>query len=482
VTERILQVVQPAADPVACCAACAAPAPDAATGTPQPAVGHPAASGSVRDARRPVPRADDRRITFAGLLVSAGLLGLAMASVALPDGVRRGLWAPLHLGLAGAAGTAVASVLPFFTTALAVAAPAGRSLRLAAIASIALGSLSVTGGVIAAMPPLAVAGGVTYLGGLVLVALAAFGTLRGALGPRRLLLRAAYVAALVQVATGVVAATAMLSGFAPVVEGWGLLKPAHGWLNVFGFLSLTVAATLVHLAPTVAGSRIRARRSSTIAVVCLASGAPLVAIGFSLDADLVARGGALTELVGAAALVVHALSVGSGEARWTTDPGWHRMTSWSLVAAPAWLLVAVAIAGSRILSMGADPGAWSIGELAAPLAVGWMAQVLIGAWSHLLPAIGPGDRFAHDRARSVLGWAATARVLLFNLGVALLVVSGPSGWSVPIALGVAMTLGTGVVALVTFIVAGAAALTGTQRSPGPRTRPIDAAPSRPADA
>ena len=93
-------------------------------------------------------RTDDRRITFAGLAVSASLLGLAMVSLALPEGVRRGLWLPLHLGLAGAAGTAVASVLPFFTTALAIAPPAGRLVRISAIGLIAFGSLAVSGGVI----------------------------------------------------------------------------------------------------------------------------------------------------------------------------------------------------------------------------------------------------------------------------------------------------------------------------------------------
>jgi len=137
-TAPALPVIQQAPDSGACCAVCAA---------------------KSAPVRRPKSRADDRRITFAGLAVSAAILGVALASVALPDTVRRGLWLPLHLGLAGAAGTAVASVLPFFTTALAVAPPAGRAVRIMAIAFVALGSLTVSAGVVSGVPAVAVAGG-----------------------------------------------------------------------------------------------------------------------------------------------------------------------------------------------------------------------------------------------------------------------------------------------------------------------------------
>ncbi len=398
-------------------------------------------------------RTDDRRITFGGLAVSAILLSLAIVSLALPEGTRRGLWLPLHLGLAGAAGTAVASVLPFFTTALAVAPPARPVVRLAAIGLVAVGSLAVSAGIPVGLPAISVSGGVAYLAGLAGLAVAAFGTLHGALGLHRRLVRTAYAAALLQVGVGVLLATSMLAGFAPLVERWGLLKPAHAWLNVFGFLSLIVAATLVHLAPTVVGARIEARRSATVAIVCLGVGAPVIATGFAVGADVALRLGVLTELIGACSLVGHAIAVWRGHGRWTTDPGWHRLTSWSLLAAPGWLLVAVLISGARILRFGADPAAWSLGEVAAPLALGWLAQALIGAWSHLLPAIGPGDSAAHARSRGILGRAATVRVVTLNLGVGLVVAGGSLTWPPAIALGLALALASGAAAVVTFLVA-----------------------------
>ncbi len=118
-----------------------------------------------------------------------------------------------------------------------------------------------------------------------------------------------------------------------------------------------------------------------------------------------ARIGALAELLGAIGLLAHGLAVRHDRGTWATDPGWHQLTSWSLLAAPAWFLVVVAMAAGRILWLGAVPEAWSLGIIAAPLALGWFVQVLIGAWSQLLPSIGPGDVVAHARSTDPLGSA-----------------------------------------------------------------------------
>ena len=398
---------------------------------------------------QPVSRArkDDRRITYAGLIVSAVLMALAIASVALPVSVRRGVWLPLHLSLAAAAGTAVASVLPFFTVTLGVAPPARPSIRIAAIALVSAGSLVLVTGVVTGFAGVAALGGLAYLAGLGAVAIAAFGTLGSSLGPKRLLVRAAYGAALAYVAIGAAMVTAMLAGVSPIVERWGLLKPAHAWLNVFGFLSLVVAATLIHLAPTIAGTRIRPRWTSTLAVTCLAVGAPVVAGGFALGNDVLVRIGSLVEVAGAMALVGHGLAIQRDRGRWTTDRSWHLLTSLSLLAAPIWLLVATAIACAPLLESGAVPVAWSIDDVLAPLVIGWLAQVLVGASSHLLPNLAPGDPVAHAGARRILGRGAGARVAALNIGVALLLV-GRLAHSDPVSVaGVALAGGSVVAAI-----------------------------------
>ena len=437
----------------ACCGACAAERELARRTDVAP----------VLRARPPVPppaisRDADRRITFGGLVAAASLLALAAASLALPAADRNGLWLPLHLALAGAAGTAVAAVLPFFSAAIAVARPTPALIRVAGIALIAFGALAVSAGVVRGSTATAVAGGATYLGGLVCVAVAAFAPLRGSRAPRRRVIGAAYAVAIAQVAVGVVLATAMLAGYSPVVERWALLKPAHAWLNVFGFLSVVIATSLMHLAPTVAGGRIRPRASAVIAIAALLIGAPLVAMGFALGSDPIARLGALIELAGALALAVHGLGVQRDRARWTTDPDWHRMAGWSLAAAPVWFLVAAGIAAGRVLALGASLAAWSLELLAAPLVVGWLVQVLIGSWTHLVPAIGPGDQARHAAERAILGRLASARVVLLNGGVALLVAGGMSGVPALFVAGAAGCLTAVAVALAVLV--GAALLTG----------------------
>lgn len=467
---RALSIVEQAPVAGACCDACAAADPAqagsvVATTVPEPLALAPAPL-VLRETgpRRSMSRTADRGITMAGLVVSAGFLAAAVLAMAMPSPVRNDLWLPVHLVLAGAAGTAIASVLPFFVVALSAAPPMGRAIRAGAIALIAGGALAASLGVVGGSPPVAVAGALGYLVGLGAVCVAAFWPLRGALGPRRRLVLTAYAAAIVQVAVGVGIVAAMLAGFPPVVGAWGLLKPAHAWLNVFGFLSVIVAATLVHLAPTVSGTRIVPRRSALVGLAGLAVGAPLIALGFALGDDRVARMGALVEVLGAVGLVAHALAVRHDRGTWTSDPDWHRLTSWSLMAAPAWLLVAVALAAGRILWLGAVPAAWSLGSFVAPLTIGWVVQVLIGAWSHLVPAIGPGDMAAHARQRTVLGRAAAGRLSALNLAVALVTLGGVLGWTAPIIVGMVLAAGTILASLAIFVdamrIGSAAALTG----------------------
>ena len=351
-------------------------------------------------------------------------LAAALVAAILPESIRRGVWLPVHLALAGAAGTAIASVLPFFVAALSVAPPMSGIVRGGAIGLIAGGAAAASLGVAGGIEPLALAGALGYLAGLGGVAVAAFWPLRASRGPRRRLVVAAYGAAIAQVALGVVLVIAMLAGVPPIVEGWALLKPAHAWLNVFGFLSVVIAATLVHLAPTVAGTRIVPRRSARLALAGLAIGAPLIALGFALGDDRIARIGALAELLGAIGLMAHALAIRHDRGTWTTDPGWHRMTAWSLLAAPAWFLVAVAI--SRRPDPLARRGA---GRLVARQHRGAACGRLGRPGPHRrVEPIAPVDRPGrHGRSRPPTGPFGSCRHRAgdaLNLGVALVTLGG----------------------------------------------------------
>lgn len=425
----------------------------------------PAGGAAGRRAAR--GRATDRRITAAGLVVAGLFLAAAVAAVLLPVEVRHGAWLPLHLALAGAATTAIGAALPYFTSALAAAPPADPRLRVVVLVLLAGGALGITGGVAsgswmaaASLAPIGGAGFVAGIGGL---AWAAFAPLRGGLGRRRPLVLAAYAIALADVAAGATLATLYVGGYEPVLAAWDRLLPVHAWLNLYGFVSLAVAGTLVHLFPTVLGTRIRGGRAAAGLVAGLGLGPPLVAGGFLLASDLLARLGALVELGGAAALLVELVAVGRSRGRWTSDAGWHRLTGGSLTLAAGWFAVGVAIGAGRILAFGTAPGAWSLVAVAAPLAVGWIAQAILGAWSHLAPAIGPGGPEAHAGQRALLGRLSALRLAALQAGTGLLAVGLPLG-SLPLTLGGGIVAGAAVLASLGLLL-GAVRLAGTFPDP-----------------
>ena len=177
---------------------------------------------------------------------------------------------------------------------------------------------------------------------------------------------------------------------------------------------------MLHFFPTVVGARIARRPSARITVVGLAAGAPVVALGFALASDAVARVGAIGVVAGSAGLAVYAWRTWQTRAHWTTDPDWHRFAIGGLVSAIAWFEVGMAVATGRVLAFGADPAAWSVDAVTGPLIVGWIALTIVASATHLIPAVGPGNPAAHARQRHLLGRASTLRLATIDAGIAAL--------------------------------------------------------------
>ncbi len=393
----------------------------------------PTAPRSARGPLRPGPRrADDRRIALVSIVVAAGYLIAALIAV-----VARALgadlvspWLPLHLALAGGASTAIAGVMPFFVAALAAAPPAGARLRGGAVALVALGAGMVAlHGVAGAATWAPTVGGTLYLAGIGAVALAVRASGRAGLMIRRPIVTLGYMLALLNVAIGALLGILAVAGWMPVLERWAQLKPAHAWTNVIGFVSLAIVATLLHFLPTVLGTRIIPRRSAAAAVVGVGLGSPLVVVGMMLGMAPVAAAGALLSVAGAFSMAVEATRVVRDRGRWTTDPGWHRFASLGLLAGVTWFLAGVVIAAGLVLARGATIDAWSTAAVGVPLAIGWIVQVLMASWTHLLPSIGPGGPPEHARQRRVLGRFATPRFVALNMGAVLLAIAWPAGAS-----------------------------------------------------
>ncbi|MEO8470206.1 MAG: hypothetical protein ABI573_11150 [Chloroflexota bacterium] len=446
------------------------PAPIARTRGALPVVDGPAPKGVG------ISRIVDRRIAFGGMAVAAAYLAVAVASLLLPAATRLGSWVPLHLALAGAATTAIAALLPFFAAALVVAPPARPAIRIGGIALVAIGALAVIvvrGHASGQGLPAALAGG-TFLAGLGLVGLAAFTSVRRANGPRRVLVERAYGLALANVAIGATIATLLLGGNPLVGGDWGMLKPAHAWLNLVGFAGLVVQATLLHLAPTIAGARIRTRASARVAVIGIAAGAPAIAFGYITGIDAVARAGALAVLAGGFAAAAHGLVIhrDPGRGSWTTDAEWRRFTGLSVLLGQVWFGFGLTLAALRVIFIGATPASWAMVLIVGPLVVGGALQILIGAMAHLAPTVGPGDPVRHASQRRLIGRWANARIVLLNAGAA----------AVAIGFGFGSTIGSGALGntLVSLGLGGAGiALGGTlvllavAARPGPASRLVN---------
>jgi hypothetical protein len=412
--------------------------------------GRPAPSAQSLSLRPGPRRADDRRIAVLSVLLAAGYL-LAASVAAVARGLGADLvspWLPLHLALAGGASTAIAGVMPFFVAALAAGPPAPARLRGASVVLVAVGAalVAVRGIAPAAilLPPL---GGSLYLAGIGATALAVRASGRAGLMVRRPIVTLGYTLALINVAIGATIGTLAVAGWVPVLERWAQLRPAHAWTNVIGFVSLVIISTLLHFLPTVLGTRIVPRRSASVAVLAVAMGSPLVVLGLAVGWGAVAGGGAVMAVIGACALTVEATRVVRDRGRWTTDPGWHRFATVGLLAGVAWFLVGLSIAAALVITRAGTADAWSTPLVGVPLAIGWIAQVLMASWTHLLPSIGPGGPVAHARQREILGRLATPRLIVLNSGVVLLAVGWPIGAVTPATLG-AVLAGTAIVATV----------------------------------
>jgi nitrite reductase (NO-forming) len=360
---------------------------------------------------------DERGILRIGLAISVAFLLGALVVALLNVPVIP--WSSLHLALAGASMVAIGTFMPHFGVTLAGAVPSSARLRLAGILLLGAGAGLVVAGVGLGPTWLAYLGAGAIWGGLAVTAWTTFAPARNPLARRHPLAQLAYAAALVEVAVGIGLPVLLLMGWGPVAGTWPGFKAAHVWLNLFGFVSLTIVATLVYLYPTIAGARIQMRPSLLLMVGGTVVGAPLAAAGSALDVAPLATVGAAAAIAGAAGQMVYAMEILRRRAGWTTDLAWHRLTIGHITAGMVWYLAALVAVLVGILRDGPAPGGWTLGSVALPLVGGWAVQVLVGTASHLLPAMVTTRPAVRGAQRVLLGRMASLRLLAWNAGVLL---------------------------------------------------------------
>ncbi|HUF59598.1 MAG TPA: hypothetical protein VMR89_08985 [Actinomycetota bacterium] len=236
----------------------------------------------------------------------------------------------------------------------------------------------------------------------------------------------------------------------------GAARTGHLHVNILGWAGLTLLATIVFFGPTIARTRIRegadvrAAKALRLGAFGLGIGAlALVGTGFGGGPGAVARGlAALGLAVFAWSVTIVSLPV------IVASTASRAPERWSVLAVAAWFVFA---AWSDVLVVATD--AWRFLEpVGAAMLLGVLAQAITASLGFVAPRLlhlDPATAYARTEA-----WAS-ARAVVWNAGVMLVVASaavGPASvraWSVAGTVGWALVLTAGAARV--LIVVGAAA-------------------------
>ena len=325
-----------------------------------------------------------------------------------------------------------------------------RARQVTRIRLLTAGIVVTIAGMLPSWPWLVLLGALMVSAALVWYAIALGLQVKAALAPRFVFTVKAYIAAASLLPLGAVLGS--LLAFEAGEPWQGRLLLAHQILNVLGFVGITVTGTLLTLWPTVLRTRIdlpvarRAAHGTTGmligvlgAVVGALLGSPMVGVIFLL-AYAASFGWVVTTLV--------RLSIQSARQERTVPL--PRFPLLSIAAGVAWF--AVAQLGLLTLwwrhadsPLSSSLLAADVQQLTAPFVAGFLLQVLLGAMSYLLPVTMGGGPRALKGSLGMMSRFATARVVAYNLVVALVVLAGADG---TVADGVfsMLTLGTAQIA------------------------------------
>jgi nitrite reductase (NO-forming) len=346
---------------------------------------------------------------------AAGRLWLiaAAASLALPPADRLGVWLPLHLALAGAATTTISGNMQMFAATLTATGAPRTALSFWQLGLVVAGAALVAAGHPTGHPAIAELGAVCTGVGIVLLAVIVRDAWSRALNRRHALPLLLYAGALACAIVGGAVASSLGSNRVHDPALYLALRRTHVVLNLLGFVSLTIAATMLTLLPTVLRVRFVLRRASA-ASLALAAGVALMALGFAIQTTPVAAAGAVAFAIGALLLTASGVSAlrATRERRGARPP----------IAAAGHLLLSLAwfCGGAVALAVVLVSGAGIEAFLPVALVVfvlGWTVQVLLGAWSYLIPSAAPGGPEKRRAYLAAMDVGATAQVVVFNAGL-----------------------------------------------------------------
>jgi nitrite reductase (NO-forming) len=384
-----------------------------------------------------------------GSLVPAWLAAAVVLTV-LHRMVPSSGWLLVHLLLLGAVSTAILIWSQHFADTLLRRKALGHRISLGLrLSAHTVGAIAVMTGIVAGWFPLVLIGGILVGLNALAHAVVIMGQSRGALPGRFAPLVRYYVASAVMLAGGVVLGILMarLDGGG---EAYERLFIGHLGLNLLGWVGLAVIGTVALLWPTVLHTRVAGATVAaghTLAV--LVGGLGVLALGCVTDLRPVAALGVLVYLIA----LGRVLWEGVGHVRRAPAVSF---AGWSLGAAQVWFALCTLGFGLQLAVASSWTAAAAGVETLVPyFAVGFAAQILLGALSHLVPVVLGGGPAALKATAAELDRGGLVRVVLVNGGLTLSLLPVSSSLTVALSLLI-------VAALASFLVLFARAL-GTNR-------------------
>lgn len=367
-------------------------------------------------------------------------LTAALLVLLLPESARLGLWLPLHLTLAGAASVAICGAMQTFVLAMTATRSPPVWKPQIQFGLVNAGVLMIAIGFPAGWRWLVAVGGAVFVLSILLLGDMVVGAWKRALNRRHVLPVAMYRLAIACLLVGGTLGALLGSG-AVGGELWMPLRLAHLSLNVLGWVSLTIAGTLITLMPTVLRVRMPAWRGRVTAAL-LVPGVAVLSLGLALRLDVLAAAGGISYALGACGIGLMVIRVIATPRKWPVP-----VSAKHLMLALCWF-----VGGSVILAVQAIRGIDAFVAFRPVFLVvfvgGWIVQTLLGAWLFLLPMWRAGH--PEERRRS---WAAVEllgglQLAAINLGLLIMVlrVATPSPGAVA-AVGAGLALGGASLAL-----------------------------------
>ncbi|MCY7290473.1 MAG: copper oxidase, partial [Cryobacterium sp.] len=369
-----------------------------------------------------------------GLLTPTWLL-LTLIAVLIHRFIPVAPWLMVHLLFLGAVSTAILVWSQHFAdTLLRHPAPGGRVSLGSRLGAHTLGAVLVITGIVGGWWLVVLAGGILVGTNALAHALILFRQSRGALPGRFAPLVRYYMAAGIALAIGVTLGVLMARtdvGGEPAER----MYIAHVGFNLLGWVGLTVISTVALLWPTVLHARVQTTRASARGTLPLfLAGLTVLGIGLLIDQRLVAAAGVLIYLVGLGLVLVEAVRLARQSPAVT-------FAGWSLGAALTWFFACVLGFGLIVTFAPSWVAATDrLGQLVPVLAVGFAAQILLGALSYLVPVVLGGGPSVSKATAAMLDRAALFRVIVTNVGLVLYLLPVPSLVKVTVSLLVIGTL------------------------------------------